>query len=250
MDTNLQHKVAIVTGGGSGIGKATALALAREGAQVVALDVNVAGAEASAAEIKGLGFSAAGFGADVSVSEQVQAAMAVVAKQFGGIDILVNCAGVAHFGPLMDLTMEDWDQALAVNLKGTVICCKTALPYLRKQHGGHIVNIGSVAGLIGGEIAGATYSASKAGVGSFTKSLAKQFGTEGIIINCINPGPVASPMTEDWPAEWTEAAMRNIPLRRFGRPEEIAAIIVFLVSGLANYLHGSQIDVNGGMYMG
>jgi 3-oxoacyl-[acyl-carrier protein] reductase len=123
VDTNLQHKVAIVTGGGSGIGKATALALAREGAQVVALDVNVAGAEASAAEIKGLGFSAAGFGADVSVSEQVQAAMAVVAKQFGGIDILVNCAGVAHFGPLMDLTMEDWDQALAVNLKGTVSCC-------------------------------------------------------------------------------------------------------------------------------
>ncbi len=250
METYLEDKVAIVTGGASGIGRAAALALAAEGAHIAVLDLNATAARAVAAEVESRGRSALDCPTDITRPDQVEAAIADVKRQFGRIDILVNCAGIAQFGPLMQLTVDDWDRVLEVNLKGTVICCQSVLPIMQAQGYGHIINMGSVAGQIGGQVAGANYAASKAGVISFTKSLAKQFGRQGIIVNVINPGPVISPMTADWPQEWIDDVLAGMPLGRLGKPEEIAALVVFLASGLADYLHGSAIDINGGMYLG
>jgi len=250
MKTHLENKVAIITGGASGIGRATVLALAAEGTQVAILDLNPEVAHSVAAELTLQDRSALSLATDITRPEQVEASISAVLERFGRIDILVNTAGIAQFGPLASITLDDWDRMLDVNLKGTVICCQSVLPAMRAMGSGHIINIGSVAGQIGGKISGANYAASKAAVISFTRSLTKQVGGQGIIVNAINPGPVTSPMTAGWPQEWLDDVLANIPLGRLGDPEEVAALIVFLASGLADYLHGSVIEMNGGMYLG
>lgn len=240
----LEGQVAIVTGGGGGIGKATCLAFAREGADLVIPEVNIANAEAAAAEIQALGRKCKVIETDVSNGDSVRAMVRQTLDAFGRVDILVNNAGIFSYTRIDACTEEEWDRMMAVNLKGPFLCSQAVMETMKAQRSGRIINLGSLAGQVGGIVASAPYSASKAGVMCLTKSLARVLGEYGITVNSIAPGVAATEMAKNHPD------MRaQIPLGRVADASEIASAILFLASEEGRYLTGATLDVNGGIRM-
>ena len=240
----LEGQVAIVTGGGGGIGKATCLAFAREGADIVIPEVNVANAEAAASEIQALGRKCEVIETDVSNGDSVRKMVNQTLHEFGRIDILVNNAGIFSYTRIDACTEEEWDRMMAVNLKGPFLCSQAVMETMKAQRSGRIINLGSLAGQVGGIVASAPYSASKAGVMCLTKSLARVLGEYGITVNSIAPGIAATEMAKNHPD------MRaQIPLGRVADASEVASAILFLASEEGRYLTGATLDVNGGIRM-
>lgn len=240
----LEGQIAIVTGGGGGIGKATCLAFAREGADIVIPEVNLANAEAAAAEIQALGRKCEVIETDVSNGDSVRKMVRRTLDEFGRIDILVNNAGIFSYTHIDACTEEEWDRMMAVNLKGPFLCSQAVMETMKAQRSGRIINLGSLAGQVGGIVASAPYSASKAGVMCLTKSLARVLGEYGITVNSIAPGIAATEMAKNHPD------MRaQIPLGRVADASEVASAILFLASEEGRYLTGATLDVNGGIRM-
>ncbi len=243
-----EGRVSIVTGGSQGIGETIARDLAAEGARVVLVDIQKDKLEAVAGSIVESGGLAEGREVDVSDTAAVERTVAAVAAAHGRIDHLVNNAGITRDGLLMRMKEEDWDAVLRVNLKGTFNFSKAVLRTMIAARYGRIVNIASVAGLMGN--AGQTnYAASKAGVIAFARSLAREVGSRGITVNAVAPGFIVSAMTEALPEEVRRAYLEIIPLKKFGLPKDVASAVRFLLSEDAAYITGQVVSVNGGMYM-
>lgn len=243
----LNGKTAVVTGGYRGIGKAIAIKLASMGANVVINDIGAPEtADDTVNELKSFGVEAQAVSANVTVEEEVNGMIAKVIEKFGHIDILVNNAGITRDGLLMKMKESDWQSVLDVNLKGVFLCTKAVVRPMMQQKGGSIVNITSVVGITG-NAGQANYSASKAGVIGFTKSIAKEIGSKGVRVNAVAPGFINTKMTEALPEEVKKAYMANIPLKRYGEPEEIAEVVAFLCEDRSRYMTGQVLKVDGGM---
>ena len=243
----LENKVALVTGAGRGIGRAIAIALAKEGAEVI---VNYNGSEERAKEVKQTieenGGKASVYKCNVSDFEACETMIKDVVKEYGHLDILVNNAGITRDGLIMKMKEEDFDAVLNVNLKGTFNTIRHSARQMLKQRSGKIINISSVSGILG-NAGQANYAASKAGVIGLTKTMARELGSRGITVNAIAPGFVDTEMTEVLSEELKECACKQIILGRFGKPEDIANAAVFLASDKADYITGQVISVDGGM---
>ncbi|MEH2365650.1 3-oxoacyl-[acyl-carrier-protein] reductase [Nostoc sp.] len=246
--TLLQDKVAIVTGASRGIGRAIAIELASQGAIAVVNYANSsAAAEAVVAEITAAGGQAIAIQADVSKIEQVDALVKSVMEKFSRVDILVNNAGITRDNLLLRLKTEDWQAVIDLNLTGVFLCTRAISKIMLKQRSGRIINITSVAGLMGNP-GQSNYSAAKAGVIGFTKSVAKELATRGITVNAVAPGFITTDMTSD--LNNPEDILKYIPLGRFGQPEEIAGMVRFLAADpAAAYITGQVFNVDGGMVM-
>ncbi len=251
----LRDKIAIVTGGARGIGKACALALAKEGAHICVTDIIPM--EETVNEIKSLGRDALGIKTDVSQKEDVLNMVAQVIEKFGKIDILVNNAGTCQRVPLEELTEEQWDRDVNTIMKGTFFCTQAVFPHMKTKGSGKIVNIASISGKIGGAVSrkgagvegkrgrsGPAYAAAKGGVIAFTKWVAKDAGCYGIYVNAIAPGGIETDMSKGfvYPIE-------DLPISRMGKPEDVAQMVVFLASDASNYTTGQTINVDGGWVM-
>jgi 3-oxoacyl-[acyl-carrier protein] reductase len=245
MNIDLSGKTALVTGSTRGIGRAIAQSLAEAGARVAVVGRDKSKAEAVAVEI---GKGAMGFAADVSHTAEVIELVADVEKAFGGIDILVNNAGLTRDNLVMRLKDEDWDEVLNANLRGAFATIRAAARGMMKKRSGRIINISSVVGLNGNK-GQANYSASKAGLIALTKSVAKELGSRNILVNAIAPGFIETEMTAAMTPDARAALNGLIPLERLGKPEDIAAAVVFLASDYASYITGQVIVVDGGMVM-
>jgi NAD(P)-dependent dehydrogenase (short-subunit alcohol dehydrogenase family) len=241
-------RVGLVTGGGSGIGRAVALRLARAGADVAVLDLNAGGAEGVAAEVRSAGCRAVAVPVDVSVAASVAAAVERVAAELGRIEVCVNSAGIADFTAFTDLDEARFDRMIAVHLKGTYLVCRAVVPAMIAARSGRIVNISSAAGLNGGGPGLAHYAAAKAGIIGLTKSLALELGPYGITVNAIAPGLIDTPLIRQAgaPADLYDAIVARIPVRRIGRPEDIAAACAYLASEEAAFCTGQVLSPNGG----
>ena len=244
----LNGRVAVVTGGSRGIGKAIALKLANNGAKVAIFATRESEAvNQTLSELKATGIEALFVPCDVSNFEQVKASIDSVIEQFGKIDILVNNAGITKDKLLMQMSEEDFDDVISVNLKGTYNTVKACIrPFIRNKYG-KIINISSVVGLMGnpGQV---NYAASKAGIVGLTKSLAKEYAAKGITCNAIAPGFIATDMTEDL-LDKQEGLINMIPMKKVGNPEDIANLALFLASDMSSYITGEVIKVDGGMYI-
>ncbi|MCT4606378.1 MAG: 3-oxoacyl-[acyl-carrier-protein] reductase [Marinisporobacter sp.] len=246
---NLTGKTAIVTGGSRGIGKAIALKLADLGANIVVnYTSNAEKAEEVVKMIKDMGKDAIALKADVSNSEEVQNFIKEVEEKFETIDILVNNAGITKDTLLMKMKEEDWDRVIAINLKGTYNCTKAVTRKMMKQRSGKIVNVASVVGVTG-NAGQANYAASKAGVIGFTKSIAKELGIRGINVNAVAPGFIETDMTEVLSDKVKEEIMKNIPMKKLGKVEDVANAVAFLCSEEASYVTGQVLNIDGGMAM-
>ncbi|MDO8743222.1 MAG: SDR family NAD(P)-dependent oxidoreductase [Candidatus Azambacteria bacterium] len=247
---DLTNKVALVTGARRGMGKSHALALAKQGAKVAVTDINQEECQIVADEIKSMGGEAAAFKMDVSNKADVDAIFDAVIKQFGRLDILVNNAGIFSPKPALEMTEEDWDKTISVNLKGQFLCAQRAAKEMAKNNWGRIINIASIAsGGVGvGISGGAHYTASKGGVIGMTETLADEWAPLGINVNAIGPGAIDTPMvtTSQIPEEAMKAMLAGVPLKRIGRPEEVSAAVVFLASEEASYVTGATLYVDGG----
>lgn len=241
----LNGRVAIVTGGGGGIGKATCIAFAQEGADIVIPEVNMENATIVSKEIIALERRCLVVETDVADGESVRAMVDRTLEELGRIDILVNNAGIFSYTRVDACTEAEWDRMLAVNLKGPFLCSQAVMDTMKDQKFGRIINLGSLAGQVGGLVASAPYSASKAGVMCLTKSFARVLGEYGITVNSIAPGIAATEMAKNHP-DMTD----QIPLGRVADASEIASSIVFLASDEGQYITGATIDVNGGIRMG
>lgn len=246
----LEARVALITGASQGIGRAIALELAQAGARVVVnyYPSEQAAAEQVVAEIRAKHGEAIALGADVTKSEDVEAMVDEVIRQFGRIDILVNNAGITRDQLLLRMKEADWDAVLATNLKGVFNCTRAVARPMMKQRSGVIVNISSVVGLKG-NAGQANYAAAKAGVIGFTKSVAQELGSRGIRVNAVAPGFIMTAMTEKLSDEIRTAMLQQIPLQRLGQPEDVARVVSFLASDAAGYITGQVINVDGGMVM-
>jgi 3-oxoacyl-[acyl-carrier protein] reductase len=249
MDRSLENKVAVVTGASRGIGRAIALELARRGARVVVnYHRNAEAAAEVVAAIEAAGGQATAVQADVGDFEQAAALIRAALDAFDGIDILVNNAGTTRDQLLMLMKEGDWDEVICTNLKSVFNCCKAAGRPMMRQRRGRIINISSVSG-IAGQGGQTNYAASKAGIIGFTKSLAKELGPRNITVNCIAPGFVPTDLTADLSEELRHKAIESTPLRRMGRPEEIAYAVAFLASDEAAFITGEVLTVDGGLVM-
>ena len=240
---DLAGRTAFVTGGTRGIGRAIAGALHGAGARVAVVGRDQARAAAAAAE---LGDRAAGVACDVARGDAVQAAVAAAEQALGPIDILVNNAGLTRDNILLRLTEADWDAVLAANLTGAFHTTRAVIKGMMKRRWGRIVNITSIVGLTGNK-GQANYAASKAGLIGFTKSVAKEYASRGVLANCVAPGFIDTDMTAALPAEARATLLEDIALGRLGRPEDVAGAVLFLASDLAGYVTGQVLVVDGGM---
>ena len=240
---DLSGKVAFVTGSTRGIGHAVASALYAAGAKVAIVGRDAARAQAVA---QALGERAAGVACDVADGAQVEAAIAAAEQALGPIDILVNNAGLTRDNILLRLTEADWDTVLDANLKGAFFTTRSVIKGMMKRRSGRIVNISSIVGLTGNK-GQANYAASKAGLIGFTKSVAKEYASRGILVNAIAPGFIETDMTSALPEDGRKALLEGIALGRLGRPEDVAGAVVFLASDLAAYMTGQVLVVDGGM---
>jgi acetoacetyl-CoA reductase/3-oxoacyl-[acyl-carrier protein] reductase len=246
------HKAAIITGGGRGIGRAIALALAQQKIDVVlSYLTRRETCEQTAAEVRKLDVQSVVVQADVTQRESVRGMVALAVEKLGRIDILVNNAGILQQKPFGTITDEDWDTMLAANLKSVFLCSQEVLPVMTRQGGGCIVNISSSGGQLGGMLA-VHYAASKAGVISLTRSLARVGAPHGIRVNCVTPGLIETEMSvkEINSEAGRQKISQQIPLSRAGSVDEVAAAVAFLVSDAASYITGQSLNVNGGLYMG
>ncbi len=243
----LEGKVALITGAGSGIGQAIALRFAKEGADIAVNDINLAAAEKTVESVKSLGRRAIALQADVADEKQVNAMVDRVIKEMGGVHILVNNAGLSSGGPIIEESLADWDRMIAIVLRGTYLCSRRAAQWMIKNKGGKIVNISSNAGLRGGPNMSA-YSAAKAGVISLTRTMALEWASSNIHVNCIAPGLINTPMTQATLVKRypMERLLERIPLGRWADPDEIAKPALFFASDDASFVTGVTMSVDGG----
>jgi 3-oxoacyl-[acyl-carrier protein] reductase len=244
----MNAKVAVVTGASRGIGRSIALALAGEGAKIVASARNAVELEKLVAEIKEKGGEAIAVAGDVAVTADADRLIEAAIAAFGRLDVLVNNAGITRDGLLLRMKDEDWDAVLNVNLKGAFLCTRAAAKVMSKQRYGRIVNISSVVGEMGNP-GQANYCASKAGLLGLTKSVARELARRNVTVNAVTPGFIVTEMTEALPEKAREELTAQIPLGRLGEAEDIAHAVLFLVSDRAGYVTGQVLGVNGGMYM-
>jgi len=247
---DLHGKVALVTGARRGMGKAHALALAKQGAKVAVTDIDLQECMPVVEDIRAQGGEAACFKMDVSNKQEVDEVFQKSVEQFGRLDILVNNAGIYFPKPALELTEEEWDKMIDINLKGQFLCAQRAAQEMAKNKWGRIINIASVAsGQVGvGIIGGVHYTASKGGILGMTESLADEWAPLGILVNAIAPGAIDTPMVAaaQIPKEAMDALLARVPLKRIGKPEEVSAAVVFLASEEASYITGATLYVDGG----
>ncbi|MBE6362313.1 MAG: 3-oxoacyl-[acyl-carrier-protein] reductase [Lentisphaerae bacterium] len=248
MCQTLKDKVAIVTGGARGIGKAICARLAAEGAKLAIVDILLETAQQTADEFNAAGFEAKAYAANVAKMEDAEATVAAVVNDFGKVDILVNNAGITKDTLMLKMTEDQWDAVISVNLKGTFNFTKAVVRPMMKQRAGKIVNIASVVGRMG-NVGQANYSASKAGVIALAKTTAKEFGARNIQVNAVAPGFIVTDMTAQLPEAAREAFLTIIPAKRGGKPEDVANVVYFLCSPDSDYVTGQCINVDGGMLM-
>lgn len=241
-------KTALITGSARGIGKAIAERLASQGARVVISDVMMDGAEKTVQEFKDNGYEAFAIKADVSNADDVKGLIKETVAKFQTVDIMVNNAGITRDTLMIRMSEDDWDKVIDVNLKGAFLMTQATAKVMMKQRFGKIVNISSVVGQMG-NAGQSNYSASKAGLIGLTKSSARELAARGITVNAIAPGFIESEMTEKLPEAVRQDFMNATALKRFGKPEDIAAAVAFLVSDDASYITGQVIAVNGGLLM-
>ncbi|MBL7115572.1 MAG: 3-oxoacyl-[acyl-carrier-protein] reductase [Kiritimatiellae bacterium] len=244
----LDGKVALVTGSARGIGRAIAEKLAAEGADLALCDLQADWLAETAAAVETLGQKVICLSADVSKGDDVNKAVADTIEQLGGVDILVNNAGITKDTLLMRMSEEQWDDVLAVNLRGTFLFTKAVARPMMKKRAGNIVNVASIIGLIG-NAGQCNYAASKAGVIALTKSSAKELAPRGVRVNAIAPGFIESKMTEGLPEDVRKKMLDAIPMGRFGKPEDVADVVLFLAGVSSGYMTGQVLTVSGGMVM-
>jgi 3-oxoacyl-[acyl-carrier protein] reductase len=240
---DLSGQVALVTGSTRGIGRAIAEVLHAAGAKVAVVGRN---AEQAGAVAKAMGERAAGFGCDVAQAAQVEALIAGAEQALGPIGILVNNAGLTRDNLLLRLSEQDWDEVLAANLKGAFLTSRAVIKGMMKRRQGRIINITSIVGITGNK-GQANYAASKAGLIGFTKSVAREYASRNVLVNCIAPGYIETDMTAALPPESRDALLGQIALGRLGRPADVAGAVLFLASELASYMTGQVLIVDGGM---
>ncbi len=244
----LNGKVAVVTGAAQGIGKTITLLLAEKGASLVLCDINLEAAEETAREIEERGGKCLVLKSDVSNFQDAEKIIKQAVERFGSIDILINNAGITKDNVLLRMKEEQWDQVMAVNLKGTFNFTKASIKVMLRKRSGRIVNIASITGMMG-NAGQANYSASKAGVIGFTKAVAREYADRGITVNAVAPGFIATAMTDAIPEKEKEELIKQIPMKKLGTPEDVANAVYFLASDEASYITGHVIGVNGGLYM-
>ena len=245
----LKDRVAIVTGGARGIGKAIVLILIREGAKVAIVDVDKGGLETLQNEIEKNKGDIINISCDITKSSEVNGMVDRIYKALGRIDILVNNAGIIRRGTIETVTEEDWDRVIEVNLKGTFNCCKAVVEIMKQQGYGKIVNVSSIAGKMGDITSAPGYGPSKAGVDALTKTLARQLAPYGINVNAVSPHAIETEMSAQWSEERRREIIASIPLGRLGKPEDVAEAVLFLASDEASFITGEILDVNGGALM-
>lgn len=244
----LKDKNAIVTGSARGIGKAIAVKLAENGANVVIVDVNIEAAEETAKEIEALGVKSMAMKVNVVNYNEVEEMVAKTKEAWGSVDILINNAGITKDNLILRMTPEDFDLVISINLKGVFNGLKAITPVMMKQRSGKIVNTASVIGLIG-NAGQANYGASKAGVISLTKTTAKELAARGVNVNAVAPGFIKTAMTDKLSDQAKEAIIKQIPMKKLGTPDDVANLVLFLSSPASDYINGQVITVDGGMVM-
>jgi 3-oxoacyl-[acyl-carrier protein] reductase len=247
--TELTDRVALVTGAAQGIGAAIAETLFLSGAKVAIADVRADAAGQTRAAIDPAGTRSLPVEVDVRSRESVRGAFETAEAALGPIDILVNNAAITAQGSVWEIEPDEWDDVLAVNLRGTLLCCQIAGPPMAQRGFGRIVNLASLAGQQGGTVAGAHYATSKAGILVLTKILAKELAAQGVTVNAVVPAAIRGPVMDTMPAERLAALESTIPVGRFGEAAEVAALVAFLCSSDAGYITGAALDINGGLGM-
>jgi NAD(P)-dependent dehydrogenase (short-subunit alcohol dehydrogenase family) len=249
MSTAEAEQIALVTGAGSGIGRATALQLARRGCAVACADLAPASASEAAAAIEAAGGTALAVAVDVGDGGQVAAMMTQVHEQLGPVSVLAACAGICRRGSVLDIAVEDWDRMMAVNVRGTFLCVQQALPDMLHAGYGRIVLISSVAGRTGGLLVSADYCASKGAILAFAKAVAREVADRGVTVNVVAPGATRTALNAGWGDDTNARITQQIPTGRQAEPDEIAAAIAFLASPEAASITGATLDINGGLIM-
>lgn len=244
----LKDKVAIITGGGRGIGKATALKFAKEGAKLLVCDVNEMDLETAKKEISEAGGEVATFKVDVTNRQNVRAMVEKAVEIYGRIDVLVNNAGITSDNQVHKMTEEQWDKVIAVNLKGVFNCAQAVIDRMMEQGSGVILSASSVVGIYG-NFGQTNYAATKWGVIGMTKTWAKELGRKGIRVNAVAPGFILTPMTEKMPEKVLDMMKDKAPMRRLGTPEDVANAYAFLASDEASFITGAVLSVDGGIVM-
>lgn len=242
----VNNKVAVITGAGSGMGEAEALLFAREGAKVVATDINLEAVEKVAAKIKEAGGEAIAVKHNVASREDWEAVYKAADETFGRVDILVNNAGISLAKPFMEQTEEDWARTYAININGTMLGMQLGVPFMKKNGQGSIVNISSISALVGMAGAGA-YTASKGAVRSITKAAAVDFGKDNIRVNSVHPGYIVTPMSAPSMEQYKDFFLSQIALPNLGNADEVAAAVLFLASDEASHITGIELPVDGGV---